>query len=103
MTARPGSACLRRGRQGEISFALWKDGLGGFSLVAANTLYAPQEERLKLPADLDGLAPTCIGGEGRVAASDGALEVALPTAGSAAWFFERRDKADPQTAGPLPD
>lgn len=103
MTARPGSACLRRGRQGEISFALWKDGLGGFSLVAANTLYAPQEERLTLPADLDGLAPTCIGGEGRVAASDGALEVALPAAGSAAWFFERRDKADPQTAGPLPD
>ena len=86
MTARPGAEEVRRGKQGCISYALWKDGRGGYALVAANTLYAPQKESLSGLPSLRGLVAEKAGGEGSltVGADDAAI-VSLPTAGSAMW------------------
>lgn len=89
MTVEPGSELIRRGRQGQISYALWKHGAGGYAFIAANTLYAPQRERLKGLSGLKGLRGLeIIGGKGDLVVGDGEIVVALPTAGSAAWFFK---------------
>lgn len=89
MTARSGAEEMRRGKQGCISYALWKDGCGGYALVAANTLYAPQKAVVASGGRLNSNAVRLVGGEGTlVVGADGTLEVSLPVAGSAAWFIK---------------
>jgi hypothetical protein len=89
MTARSGAEELRRGKQGCISYALWKDGCDGYALVAANTLYAPQKAVVASGGRLNPNAVRLVGGEGSlVVGADGTLEVSLPVAGSAAWFIK---------------
>ena len=86
MTAAPGSRLLARGRDGSVSYALWKDGRGGHALVAANTRYAP--ETLTFTADEPpGGVPERIGGEGVLSLDGKTLKVELPVAGSAIWFI----------------
>ena len=85
MTARPGAEEVRRGREGSVSYALWKDGHGGHALVAANTRYAPETLTLTSDAPLGGTIER-IGGEGDLSADGKTLKVELPVAGSAIWF-----------------
>jgi len=92
MTARPGAEMIAKGKQGSVSYALWKDGAGGYALVAANTLYAKQEEKVEVKGRGQGWGGgrvELIGGEGELKiGKDGSLEIDLPTAGSAVWFLK---------------
>jgi len=89
MTVEPGSRLVRRGRQGQISYALWERGSGGHAFIAANTLYAPQTEAIVFTVELGSSVET-VGGEGALESNGRSLSVALPTAGSAAWFITGR-------------
>ena len=86
MTAHPESECIRRGRDGNIVYALWKNGRGGYALVAANLVYAKQSGRAE---SVCGGNVNLIGGEGELSiVPAGFLDISLPSAGSAAWFIE---------------
>ena len=90
MTVQPGAKRLVKGKVGNIAYALWERGGGGYALVAANTSYSPQKETLSFGAEL-GKSLELIGGEGSLSIGNGgALTVSLPVAGSAAWFIGAR-------------
>ena len=87
MTVQPGAKRLSKGKVGNIAYALWERGDGGYGLVAVNTSYSPQKETLSFGVEF-GKSNELIGGEGNLSiGKTGTLAVSLPVAGSAAWFI----------------
>ena len=87
MTVQPGAKRLSKGKVGNIAYALWERGDGGYALVAVNTTYSPQKEAISFGADI-GKSIDLIGGEGNLdIGTGGRLGISLPVAGSAAWFI----------------
>ena len=94
MTVQPGAKRLAKGKAGNVSYALWERGDGGYAIVAVNTTYSPQKETISIEADF-GTSIELIGGEGSLAVGNGGtLAVSLPVAGSAAWFIGTGKEAE---------